>query len=773
MKEPIPLPLTPLIGRAEALEQLIEHLGQAEVRLLTLTGPGGVGKSRLAIHLAAATHALFAEGCYFVPLAPLTDAAYLLPTIAQRVGIPRPGTLSPLEQLQGFFKGSQLLILDNFEHLTVAAPLIHELLMATPRLKILITSRSRLHLSGEHEYGVLPLALPDKERLPPLDQLAKVSAVALFVERAKAIQPSFQLTPANAGAIAQICLQLDGLPLSLELAAARIKLLPPHAMLARLESRLQLLTNGPVDLPLRQQSLRETLDWSYNLLEWGEQRLFRRLALFVGGCTLEAFERIATLTGEVPLNAVSHAAAFLDKSLLYQEEQSDGTPRLMMLESTREYALERLRTSDDEHLLRREHALYYLEMAQEAHTHLQGARQREWLDRLEREHNNIRAALGWSIQQTDSTNRDIGLQLAATLWQFWALRGYLQEGRDWLIRLLALPALSSRSRAHALTSAGLLSIRRADYSAAHDFLEAALPLWREQANAEEWMIALTLDGLGWVASAFGNFAEALEFYQASLAIHEQLGTMNRSEAADALAHIGMVHFITGNYHAAHPPLEASLKVKYEVGEQWGAGFALYHLGSVAIAEGRYADGYRYLSEGYALSIALGEQLLRAYLLEALAWLVKQRAETHHLHRAAQIFGFTEALRAKLAAAKPPQWRAFLAPILDELRRRLGNESFEQAQRLGATFTHEEAFALCAPQTATPLKPKNPLALDHLTRREGDVLRLVAEGLSDAEIAEALFLSVRTVNAHLQSIYSKFGVKSRTAAVRHAKEQKLL
>ena len=437
----LPVQLTPFIGREQEVTAVCDLLRREDVHLLALTGPGGTGKTRLALQAAAELSDLFTDGVFFVNLAPISDPALVVPTIAETLGIRERADQSLLERLKEHLRQKQmLLLLDNFEQVVSAAAQVVELLVACPQLKVMVTSREVPHVRARHEFAVPPLPLPDLKHLPDLAALSHFAAVALFISRAQAVKPDFQMTATNAHAIAEICARLDGLPLAIELAAARIKLLPPQALLARLSQRLGVLTSEALDVPERQQTLRNTITWSYQLLDAQEQRLFRALSVFVAGCTLEAIEAVCAALEDVSEQVLEAVASLIDKSLLQQTEQEGEEPHLVMLETIREYGLEALKTSGEMEATRRAQAVYYLRLAEEAEPELTGPQQIMWLERLEREHENLRAALHWSLEQGEMMRQTaqgdglaIGWSIAAVLDDPWSHEGgaeFLGAGPD-------------------------------------------------------------------------------------------------------------------------------------------------------------------------------------------------------------------------------------------------------------------------------------------------------------------------------------------------------
>ncbi|NJC98400.1 MAG: NACHT domain-containing protein, partial [Anaerolineae bacterium] len=479
----LPASLTSLLGREKETAVLRQLLRSPEVRLVTITGPGGVGKTSLALQVAHDVQDAFIDGVFFISLAAISDPTLIIPTIAHSLGVVESPKRLLLDNLKEFLRNKHaLLLLDNFEQIMSATPLLSELLSACAGLRMLATSREALRLRGEQEFPLLPLALPDRSAV---ETLMQYPGIALFVQRAQAIQPDFQLVHGNAPAVSEICARLDGLPLAIELAAARIKLLPPQAMLVRLqESSLGLLTSGAQDLPARQQTLRSAIQWSYDLLNADEQRTFRSLSVFVGGCTLQA-----ALSAIEPTTSLDTLDSLVNKSLLRQIE-TDAEPRLTMLETIREFGLEQLTHTHELESARRAHAEYYLSFAEDAERQLTGADQKNWLRRLEREQDNLRAALHWAIEHREV---ELAQRMAGALQMFWLNRGYWSEGRRWLEESLAIDsdaALAPAVRAKTLYGAGALSRFQGDFARARILLEQSLASYRALADKTGVLMAL-------------------------------------------------------------------------------------------------------------------------------------------------------------------------------------------------------------------------------------------------------------------------------------------
>jgi predicted ATPase len=517
---------------------------------------------------------------YFVPLAGISDASSIANLIAQTLGVRETGGRPQLESLKEFLQNSidahVLVLMDNFEHVVSAAPILAELLAAARGLKFLVTSRAPLHVYDEHEFPVPPLTIPKEKALPPLEVLAQYSAVALFVQRAAAVKPDFKLSEENATAVAEICRRLDGLPLAIELAAARTKLLSPSAMRTRLASRLQLLTGGARDLPARQQTLRKAIDWSYDMLNEAEQKLFRRLSVFVGGCTLEAVESVCDTKQDLGLDVLDGMASMVDKSLVRQIEQLDGEPRFVMLETIREYALGKVTDSGEEVQTRRAHAAYCLVLAEEGAAEENGTNQTGWLSRFELEHDNFRAALQWL---TDASNADWGLRLGAALFRFWEHREYLSEGRDQLGKLLKIPGAEapSKGRLRALFAAGVLADEQGDYTTADAFHRESLEIGRVLGDKRS--IAVSLNALAVGVRDRGDLAASRELFEESLARWRELG--DSLAVARALSNLASVVKLQEDYTHAHSLYEESLSIFAKLGDKTGVAWTLNHQGDVA------------------------------------------------------------------------------------------------------------------------------------------------------------------------------------------------
>ena len=747
----LPRPLDALLGREREVAEIQALLVRPEVRLLTLTGPGGVGKTRLALAAAAELEADFAAGVSFVPLASITDPTLVVPTIAHALGLREAGDRPLAEGLGPALRGRELLlVLDNFEQVVRGSPAVAELLSLCPDLTILVTSREPLRVSGEHRFPLSPLSIPVQASAIATSDLAEFAGVALFLDRAARVRPGFALTAENATTIAAICARLDGLPLAIELAAAWLGALPPAALLNRLERRLPLLTGGNRDLPDRQRTMRDAVAWSYDLLSPDERALFRRLAVFAGGFTLEAAEHVAG-DGAAPLT-LALIASLVEKSLVHHAPDTGNDPRYVMFETVREFGLECLAAGGDAAEARQAHAAWTLSLVREAGPRMMEADQVLWLDRLEREHDNLRAAMVWSLQHRDEETM---VALVEGLWMFWYIRGHVVEGRRWLDQALALgPDVPDEVRIQALVGAGQLAHYQGDEARAIAYLERSLAL--SEASGDLRGLAMSHLELGIITEDRGDYDAATGHLEEA---HRLLATLPHApNKAMAMYHLAVVAYGQGDLALAAARCNEALRSAREDGSAFTIAAAQTQFGLVAADQGQSSAAAAALAEAVSLYSASKdlEGLARCLANYAVLATVEKRWPA-----AASLLGAVDTLKETLGYGFHPPEAPRYARAEEDARMALG-AAFATQHAAGKAWAIDEALAAVAgldvsPAAAVTARPAG------LTARELEVLRLIAAGQSDREIADALFISRHTAMKHVANILAKLDVGSRGAA----------
>jgi predicted ATPase/DNA-binding CsgD family transcriptional regulator len=763
----LPLQLSSLIGRDKERAGAGKLLAQR--RLLTLTGPGGSGKTRLALAVAGDVAYEFEDGVWWVALASLSDPGLVPQAVAsilevrEQPGRPLTGTLA-----EHLAPKDTLLILDNCEHLVEACErLVSVLLPACPSLRILATSRESLGVAGETVLLVPPLSLPAPGHPPTPNELERYEAVRLFFERARWATPTFELTESNASDVALLCRNLDGIPLAIELAAARTKVLSVAQISSRLAENFRLLKSASRTADPRQQTLAATLEWSHELLNETERVLFRRLSVFAGGFTLEAAEMVCAGEDieEDVLDLLSH---LIDKSLVSVTEDGGTEARYRLLETVRQYASEQLEESDEAGEVRHKHAVWFLALADRAEPELKRRQQVVWLARLEREHDNLRAAMRWLLQEGET---ETAVQFAWVLWLFWWYHGYQGEGRRYAEEILEREkVLGAEARARAIYVRAAVSYGLESMDLTMRLCEESASLFRQVGDKSG--LAVTLGVQGITALQQGDLQGARAIFEEGLELFREVG--DRWGIVSTLAHLGIIPFSTGDNAAAVGYFEEAVDLSHDIGGRIPAAYiSLYNLALIAQSEGNDERASNLYVEGLNLAVEVGDKANVAYCLEGLAGLIGHHAEPE---RAAQLYGASEALLESVGAPLyvHAQDRAIYEKAVETLRSRLGEETFGTAWTDGRAMTLEQAVAYALKDAATPTEDP-PQPADYpagLSTREVEVLKLVARGLTNARIARELFISPNTVNRHLNSIYKKLGVTSRAAATRFATQHRL-
>ena len=813
----LPAPRSSFVGREREIEEVEREL--AMTRLLTLTGVGGSGKTRLAPEVARDLVDAYPEGVWLVELAPLSEEALVPKAVAEALKIPeRPAEPLADTLVEVLRDRALLLILDNCEHLLKSsALLVDKLLDSCPRLSILATSREALWVEGEIMWNVPPLSVPEPQGTPSSEELEAYESVRLFVERARERSPSLSLSAPNALAVADICRMLDGIPLAIELAAARVDTLSVEQISERLEGSLELLTRGGRTAVPRHRTLKGTLEWSYGLLSEPERVLFRRLSVFAGGWTLEASEAVGSGEAVAQIEVLDLLSGLVEKSLVVTKRGHEGGARYRLLESIRQYALEKLEETGEVEDAKHAYAQYFLALAEEGEPELLGPRETQWYNRLEEEHDNIRAALSWSLEGADP---ELGFRLAGAIWWFWQRHGHLSEGLMWLdeglargsaasaiarakalggigwlayghadpdrmkesategLRLSTEARLGSHHRALFLQVLGIASWQEGDYERATKLTEESVNLSRE-AN-ELGVLANSLIELG---TAFvwrvGGQERARAYYEEALAISRELGSA--SVLRSCVNCLGLTYLLQREPERALPFFEEAAALCREAGDKTLLHFLVNNLGWVALLGGDLDRAEALHKESIALSKELGGSMGTLVFLEGLACEAGAKGE---IERAARLFGVAEAWGEATGVGSWAAMHALAEPYLVEARSRLEQNAWTAAWEEGRAMSMDEAleYALSEEEPSTitssaaPTEQLSAPLSEHpagLTPREVEVLGLVATGMTNVQVAQRLFLSPRTVQRHLNSIYHKLGVSSRVGATRFALDHGLV
>jgi predicted ATPase/DNA-binding NarL/FixJ family response regulator len=762
------LELSSFVGREKELAEVKRLVENS--RLLTLTGSGGCGKTRLALAVASELVEEFEEGVWLVELAPLADPSLVPQAVASTVGV-REQLGRSLTETLSYYLGSKkvLLILDNCEHLVEAcAELAEALLQSCPELRVLATSREALGITGEVAWPVPSLSLPDLRRLPDIGSLPQYESACLFVERVVAVKPTFTLTEQNAPSVAQVCYRLDGIPLAIELAAARAKMFSVEDISERLDDCFRLLSAGSRTAMPRHKTLHATMDWSYELLSLEERALLRRLSVFAGGFTLEAAESVCAgqnLERDAVLEWLSH---LVDKSLVLVAKQ-DGEAHYRLLETVRQYGREKLSESGETEKFRERHAGYYLMLAEEAEPELKAEGQVAWLERLERARDNLRAAMRWLLGQGELEET---ARLGWALWLFWGIRGHFAEGRQSMEQALSAEgdvAMPASARAKALYVAGMMANYQGDHSSAELLLEESLGLFRDL--EDKLGSAYALSNTGFAALGQGQHQRAVTLIEE--AVHLFLEEEEKWGAAMMFGFLAVARRDRGDHGRAKRLAERGLALSREVGERQAISAALYTLATLAQAERDHERARDLFEEGLTVSAELGNETDVAHYLEGLAAVA---ASEDRRVRAALLWGAAEALLEKIEVGVHTYVpdRFLHRSQVAAARGRLGEEAFEATWTQGRAMSLEETIEYVLDRSTTLEETLTPETYPAgLSAREVEVLRLVAHGMTNAEVAEKLFISSRTVGWHLSSIYRKVGFSSRTEAARFAAEHDLL